>query len=197
MQYNDTLGFYYNGTKRTLTDEQIAIFRHSELQAILRKQRHARETKRSEFVAVARSKEMEEGLWGLQEMDYSYNNKEKRNMFEEEYDHDQDDEEEYALFLAAERREMELAVSEDKMNESKKTKQRGGNVSTRRTVRELDAAVGNANVLDYGEDPQTASTTDNNHTLNDIDTTCKSQVDNKVNQPVSEGRQIWWPEIGE
>ncbi|KAI1001127.1 hypothetical protein K3495_g7075 [Podosphaera aphanis] len=30
----DSLGYYADGTKRTLTDEQIAIFRHSELQRI-------------------------------------------------------------------------------------------------------------------------------------------------------------------
>lgn len=37
------LGYYPDGVKRTLTDEQIAIFRHSEIQAILRKRRHAEE----------------------------------------------------------------------------------------------------------------------------------------------------------
>ncbi|KAK4128145.1 hypothetical protein N657DRAFT_629306 [Parathielavia appendiculata] len=33
----DGLGYYSDGVKRTLTDEQIAIFRHSELQALRRK----------------------------------------------------------------------------------------------------------------------------------------------------------------
>jgi hypothetical protein len=41
----DGLGYYENGTKRTLTDEQIAIFRHSEIQALLRDRRHAAEAK--------------------------------------------------------------------------------------------------------------------------------------------------------
>lgn len=36
---DDALGYYDDGVKRTLTDEQIAIFRHSEIQAILRKRR--------------------------------------------------------------------------------------------------------------------------------------------------------------
>ena len=36
---DDGLGYYPDGTKRTLTDEQIAMFRHSEIQAILRKRR--------------------------------------------------------------------------------------------------------------------------------------------------------------
>jgi hypothetical protein len=34
---DDGLGYYPDGTKRTLTDEQIAMFRHSEIHAILRK----------------------------------------------------------------------------------------------------------------------------------------------------------------
>lgn len=36
----DDLGYYPDGAKRTLTDEQIAIFRHSEIESILRKRRH-------------------------------------------------------------------------------------------------------------------------------------------------------------
>lgn len=37
----DDLGYYDDGVKRTLTDEQIEIFRHSELQALARQ--HERE----------------------------------------------------------------------------------------------------------------------------------------------------------
>lgn len=35
------LGFYPDGTKRTLTDEQIAMFRHSEVQKMIRRVREA------------------------------------------------------------------------------------------------------------------------------------------------------------
>lgn len=37
------LGYYDDGTPRTLTDEQIAMFRHSEIQAIIRKRRQQRD----------------------------------------------------------------------------------------------------------------------------------------------------------
>jgi hypothetical protein len=37
------LGYYPDGVKRTLTDEQIAIFRHSEIQTLLRERRKRRE----------------------------------------------------------------------------------------------------------------------------------------------------------
>jgi hypothetical protein len=40
---DDSLGYYPDGTKRTLTDEQIAMFRHSEIQSILRKRRLRKE----------------------------------------------------------------------------------------------------------------------------------------------------------
>lgn len=40
---DDGLGYYEDGVKRTLTDEQIAIFRHSEIQSLLRDRRHAQE----------------------------------------------------------------------------------------------------------------------------------------------------------
>lgn len=40
---DDGLGYYPDGSKRTLTDEQIAMFRHSEIQAVLRKRRLQRE----------------------------------------------------------------------------------------------------------------------------------------------------------
>ncbi|KAH7391408.1 hypothetical protein BKA64DRAFT_710311 [Cadophora sp. MPI-SDFR-AT-0126] len=42
---DDDLGYYEDGVKRTLTDEQIAIFRHSEIEALLRERRHAAEEK--------------------------------------------------------------------------------------------------------------------------------------------------------
>lgn len=40
---DDGLGYYDDGVKRTLTDEQIAIFRHSEIQTLLRERRLQRE----------------------------------------------------------------------------------------------------------------------------------------------------------
>lgn len=40
---DDGLGYYADGTKRTLTDEQIAMFRHSEIETILRQRRYAAE----------------------------------------------------------------------------------------------------------------------------------------------------------
>ncbi|KAF2682469.1 hypothetical protein K458DRAFT_444131 [Lentithecium fluviatile CBS 122367] len=40
---DEGLGYYEDGTERTLTDEQIAMFRHTEIQTILRQRRRRRE----------------------------------------------------------------------------------------------------------------------------------------------------------
>lgn len=44
---DDGLGYYEDGTKRTLTDEQIAMFRHSELEAVRRAQDRSGSHRRS------------------------------------------------------------------------------------------------------------------------------------------------------
>jgi hypothetical protein len=47
------LGYYEDGVERTLTDEQIAIFRHSEIEALLRDRRHAEEAKEEEYESAS------------------------------------------------------------------------------------------------------------------------------------------------
>ncbi|KFY18403.1 hypothetical protein V493_08650 [Pseudogymnoascus sp. VKM F-4281 (FW-2241)] len=42
---DDNLGYYDDGVKRTLTDEQIAMFRHSEIETLLREKRKNDEAK--------------------------------------------------------------------------------------------------------------------------------------------------------
>jgi len=42
---DDGLGYYEDGVKRTLTDEQIAMFRHSEIETLLREKRRAEEVR--------------------------------------------------------------------------------------------------------------------------------------------------------
>lgn len=46
--YDDGLGYYVDGVKRTLTDDQIAMFRHSEIQTLLRERRRRREISEGE-----------------------------------------------------------------------------------------------------------------------------------------------------
>ncbi|EXJ86980.1 hypothetical protein A1O3_03937 [Capronia epimyces CBS 606.96] len=44
----DGLGYYEDGAKRTLTDEQIEMFRHSEIQRLLNERRVTREKEKKE-----------------------------------------------------------------------------------------------------------------------------------------------------
>ncbi|KAK4454765.1 hypothetical protein QBC34DRAFT_421122 [Podospora aff. communis PSN243] len=54
---DDGLGYYHDGVKRTLTDEQIAIFRHSELEAL----RRSRESTEIRKAALPQNGDVEEG----------------------------------------------------------------------------------------------------------------------------------------
>ena len=54
----DHLGYYPDGVKRTLTDEQIAMFRHTEIQMLLKERRRRREEEEEEE-AEARKEEEE------------------------------------------------------------------------------------------------------------------------------------------
>jgi hypothetical protein len=42
---DDNLGYYEDGVKRTLTDEQIAMFRHTEIETLLSEKRRSEEAK--------------------------------------------------------------------------------------------------------------------------------------------------------
>ncbi|KAK3330170.1 hypothetical protein B0H66DRAFT_48241 [Apodospora peruviana] len=53
---DDGLGYYDDGVKRTLTDEQIAIFRHSELEAL----RRAQESPKRKRVTTVKSSSIDE-----------------------------------------------------------------------------------------------------------------------------------------
>lgn len=52
MDEDDGLGYYPDGVKRTLTDEQIEIFRHSELESLRRVQAKAQDKLKTESAAL-------------------------------------------------------------------------------------------------------------------------------------------------
>ncbi|KAF2437448.1 hypothetical protein P171DRAFT_459216 [Karstenula rhodostoma CBS 690.94] len=57
---DDGLGYYEDGVKRTLTDEEVAIFRHSEIQRILLERRRRKEAGEPVFYAHTPQVDMEE-----------------------------------------------------------------------------------------------------------------------------------------
>jgi len=52
QELEDELGYYPDGTKRTLTDDQIAMFRHSEIQQLLKTLRSQQTTSSQESRSV-------------------------------------------------------------------------------------------------------------------------------------------------
>lgn len=61
----DDLGYYPDGAKRTLTDEQIAMFRHSEIQALLRERRIAREQAQEAANELGEDGELQDAAAGM------------------------------------------------------------------------------------------------------------------------------------
>lgn len=161
------------------------MFRHSEIQALLQARRQAREKTTSDYKDVPRSKEMENGVWGVEEAEDDHGGVGEGELS------DGDDEEEYARFLEAERKEMELAASKQR-NKATNGQNPRGKASTRRIVREMDAVVSTNDTLDYGDEPDDAVATpdvpDILKTAQDI-AGPKSQGGNKTGV----GKKFRWP----
>ena len=153
---------------------------------MLRMQRQRQDNQRCADETQSRSPQSENGVRESEEAEgkkdsaHLIGSIDYDDMEDELMDDGEDDEEEYARFLEAERQEMELAAAErqkkthhDIVDDSRKT-------STRRKVRELDAVAGGDDVLDYGDGPPTTAKMTGSQT--------PATVDNK-------GKKIWWPEI--
>jgi hypothetical protein len=144
----DVLVYYDDGVKRTLTDEQIAIFRHSEIQALLRDRRHAEEARDSEdgSTPAVEEGEIEEGE--LEET--AYGNREfglERLAAESLSNH------------SSNRSSKTKQKSERKVQKAEHAKQKGWFRQTikpdlrKRTWDKVDSGVGD---LDYDEDSGSA-----------------------------------------
>jgi hypothetical protein len=147
---DDGLGYYADGVKRTLTDEQIAIFRHSEIHSLLRaREQAAGHAARAEAAPHGTGVAHEDG--GRQgAMIYPKTAEGEDGGFGGE---DGDEEAEYAEFLRAERREFERAAKRRKIKKSRKAANANDRtISTRRRVREMDEPDGEEHMLDYGKE---------------------------------------------
>ena len=183
----DDLGYYTDGVKRTLTDDQIAIFRHSEVQSLLREQRHSKEGKKSDFKDVPLNKELENGISGVHKVE------DDQDMGAECNAEDEDDEEEYARFLEAERKEMKLIASRQKRQGPNDQRPKSGKASTRRIVREMDAMTSKVNALEYSDEPDSqAKSSDAVGTRHCYMKPIGRSSSGRSNGSVS-GRKIWWP----
>ena len=172
--HEDGLGYYPNGVKRTLTDDQIAMFRHSELYALSRQHSVANEGAagvegRDNILSHPRLRASSDER--LLPMPIVVGNLHARSDGE-------DDEEEYQEFLAAERAQLVPQADSTTLNCSRNNSQYPQNrtISTRRFVRELDGVDDTTQTLDYGDE----------------DVTSKPPMNGNAGR----GKKIWWPRLG-
>ena len=175
---DDGLGYYPDGVKRTLTDEQIAMFRASEIYALIRERQVRMENDEAEgkLNGVAETElRAQEGLAHANNMSESHT---------------------VAASVSKRKRSSE-GTSEHRANMIK---------STRRMIRELDCAVEDNEVLDYGDEHATdtsrPSASLNAQGQNGVHglTVSEGSIGNYPTnvEPAKQkppGRKIWWPKI--
>ena len=203
-QEEDGLGHYHDGVKRILTVEQVAIFRHSEIQSLLREQKRQREMESQEDIGSVKTDKKIDIFEGKLVGDLD-----RMGVVETQ---EKDDEEEYVRFLEAEQDEIVATAARHKRKKScELVSGCNGKASTRRIVRELDSAFGGEEVLDYGDEPpakfarpmvdktprrnlnrRIQITYDDDHS----EVSLNANVDDhEFDRGSDKGRKIWWPAI--
>ncbi|KAK4692738.1 hypothetical protein P7C71_g4520, partial [Lecanoromycetidae sp. Uapishka_2] len=190
-----TLGYYPDGNKRTLTDEQIAMFRHSEIYSIIRERQIRRENEEADGVEIPGKviPDVEEGARisvpldverGLQPNDDS--------------------------ITAAERPEERISKGSTIASSGIKRKRHEADFGDtrepthRRLARELDSVITTDEVLDYGDEPSVPEETpatwakpSQQAAASNIESVA-STIDQNEQGPDAplEGKRIWWPILG-
>lgn len=184
---DDELGYYPDGAKRTLTDDQIAMFRHSEIYSILRKRQVHKENLEAEGTEPSESRvsQPEEDV--------------EANELSDEEGEVQTDAEVGAVFSTApkfdhQRMEATWAIKKRKIGDADMDHVHGRKYASRSArgfVRELDSAAAEDQILDYGDE---ASTTDESKQIRSAAAQFSEQDRESQARP-AEGRKIWWPII--
>ena len=197
------MGYYPDGVKRTLTDQQIAMFRHSEIYALLRERQVKKENKDAGFddepsVSNVKDDVLTEAQKILEQ-----------GMESADNDDDADEAEEYAAFLVAEQKQFRAETARKKRKRGSQSFKdvRDNEPTPRRLARELDEPGAAETVLDYGdEEPEDPTTMRQHPNEEDLDALngrkrvkyddCEENPDGAAKTPAVQGRKIWWPTIG-
>ena len=184
---DDDLGYYPDGVKRTLTDDQIAMFRHSEIYSILRERQVRKENLEAEG-----GEESESIIPQPEQLVKA------TTSSDEEGEVRSDGEVEDALSTIPEtatqyaestqaRKKRKFVDTDTGYGYGRKYASR----SARGFVRELDSATAQDQVLDYGEEPPTVDG------AKEVEVATTQVVGQKHESPArpSEGKKIWWPVI--
>lgn len=184
---NDDLGYYPDGVKRTLTDDQIAMFRHSEIYSILRERQVRKENLEAE------------GGEGPETMLSQPEEAVEATMFlEEEGEVHSEEELKEVLATVPETPAQQAGVMRSRKKHKREDTDTGyvygkthASRSARGFVRELDSVVAEDHILDYGDEP---SVTEESKHDGFPATTVAEQGRESQAHPI-EGKKIWWPII--
>ena len=206
---DDGLGYYPDGVKRTLTDEQVAIFRHSEIYAILRQRQVARENLEADEKdegadAFPESASALMGLLLPTEENVSdqtpYNSAGQVNKRLQNGSHVEEAMPPPALPTSSVKasrvsRSQEMPARRD---QKRKRSRREADVDdtddvseerkSRAQVRQLDEVAAEEQALDYGNEELD---------YGDVDPSGPKPADVSNTAPPREGKKIWWPTLGE
>ncbi|KAL8655891.1 MAG: hypothetical protein Q9226_002865 [Calogaya cf. arnoldii] len=207
----DNLGYYPDGAKRTLTDEQVAMFRHSEIYALQRKRQLRKENQEvddgfSDSPVDTDIQSMKPEAAVLVSPEQSVDNFMKyygpggRNRCDlqtvEEALTDM------VNFDGSAGKDTGSITGTGKRIKADNDERRNINRDTtsRRQARELDDAVADIDFLDYGEESNVIQSIETTEERVRIDYTDYDDLfDFKNDQeavPPKEGKKIWWPTIG-
>ncbi|KAL8992222.1 MAG: hypothetical protein Q9169_007266 [Polycauliona sp. 2 TL-2023] len=211
---DDHLGYYPDGVKRTLTDEQIAMFRHSEIYSLQRKRQLQKENTEADNESSDPRKDLDtqgiqpEGaaqaipVSAGQSLDnfmkhYGPGGKNRCDFHTVEDTlinvmgfPSQDQANRGNITGTSKRRKVD---NDERRSDYEKT-------TSRRQARELDDAVADVGFLDYGEESNVVQSIETNMERIKVDYTDRDEMTGPpIKQETvtpSEGRKIWWPTIG-
>ncbi len=198
FEEDDGLGYYPDGVKRTLTDEQVAMFRHSEIYSLIRKRQIQKENHDADNIMNPRPPNPGSPCETAVTVGPKH---------ESGDDDDSNDDEEYLKFMEAERKQMEAEYASKKRKFSRVDgcKPRNKAPTHRRIARELDDAVMSHDVLDYGEGASETPELAKEHSHDDRNSELKDMIsESSPTYPTAcptavhdlpKGRKIWWPTI--
>lgn len=196
----DELGYYPDGVKRTLTDEQIAMFRHSEIYSILRERQVLEENRQADGYGLSDS-QLSDGEEVIRAQISSDKFAERPPDQYTRYKGSKPE--------TAARKNMNGLLS--KTTGSNKRKRHNGDSgdpqsqahSFRRTARELDSLMEDDQILDYGDGPSSnldsqIEVSDRSPLISSVSAVIetKPSASSVVRSPAVEGKKIWWPVVG-
>ncbi len=201
----DDLGYYPDGVKRTLTDEQIAMFRHSEIYSILRERQVLKENQQADGYELSDSQLSD----GEETTRAQVCSDKIAETLPDQTTKDQNTKRKGSKSETAGQRNTKDLIS--KTTGSNKRKRHSGDSrdpqsqghTFRRTARELDSLMVDDRILDYGDDP--SSTIENQTGVSDglpmVSSASPviepiSNASSVIRSPAVEGKKIWWPVVG-